>query len=287
MAFFMINCNGVHVEEDQAILTVDNRGYAYGDAIFETVRINQGVLLFWEDHYFRMMASMRMLRMQIPMNFTQEFLELEIKSLVTVNNLNDKVVRAKIIVNRVAGGLYTPDSREVNYTITVKPIETTPFYTLQENSYEVTLFKDYYIANDLLSTLKSNSKLPNILGSIFAQENGFDNCILLNTNKMVLETTNGNLFLVKDKKIKTPPLSDGCLQGVLRTQLLRILEKLPEYEVEEGSISPFELQKADELFFTNVIVGIQPITKFKKKEYSNQVSKRLLGILNAQIRLGN
>ncbi|TYP75104.1 aminotransferase class IV [Aquimarina intermedia] len=283
----MINSNGVHVSEDQAVLKVDNRGYAYGDAIFETVRINQGTLLFWEDHYFRMMASMRMLRMQIPMNFTQEFLEQEIQSLIKVNKLKDQVVRAKIIVHRVSGGLYTPDSREVGYTISVKSLEKSPFYTISEAPYEVTLFKDYYIANDLLSTLKSNSKLPNILGGIFAQENGFDNCILLNTNKMVLEATNGNLFLVKDNKIKTPPLSDGCLQGVLRTQLLRILEKFPEYEVEESSVSPFELQKADELFFTNVIVGIQPITKFKKKKYKNQVSKRLLGILNAQIRLGN
>ncbi|WP_378188051.1 aminotransferase class IV [Aquimarina sp. W85] len=283
----MINCNGVHVREDQAVLSIDNRGYTYGDAIFETVRINQGVLLFWEDHYFRMMSAMRIVRMQIPMNFTQEFLEQEIKSLLEVNNLESKVVRAKIIVNRVAGGLYTPDSREIDYTITVKPIDTLPFYTLNENKYEVTLFKDYYVANDLLSTLKSTSKLPNILGSIFAQENGFDNCILLNTNKMALETTNGNLFLVKGSKIKTPPLSDGCLQGVLRTQLLRILEKLPDYEIEEGSISPFELQKADELFFTNVIIGLQPITKFKKKIYTSAVSKRLLGILNAQLKLGN
>ena len=69
--------------------------------------------------------------------------------------------------------------------------------------------------------------------------------------------------------------------------MLRILEKLPEYQLEEASVSPFELQKADELFITNVIQGIRPITKFRKKEFEVKVSKRLLGILNTKIRLGN
>ena len=104
---------------------------------------------------------------------------------------------------------------------------------------------------------------------------------------MVIEALNGNLFLIKGNTIKTPPISDGCLKGVLRTQLIRILEKLPEYELEEASISPFELQKADELFITNVITGIQPISKFRKKEYQSIVTKRLLGTLNARIRLGS
>jgi len=109
----------------------------------------------------------------------------------------------------------------------------------------------------------------------------------MNTNKMVVEALQGNLFLVKGTIIKTPPTSDGCLKGVFRKQLINILKDLQEYTLEEGSISPFELQKADELFITNVIKGIQPITKFRKKEYQTKVSKRLLGILNAQIRLKN
>lgn len=282
----MININGNLLKDNEATLSTANRGYAYGDALFETMRVNSGTILFWEDHYFRLMASMRILRMQIPMKFTPEFLQEEILGLIEENGLLNSSVRVKIIVNRKEGGLYTPASNDVDYSISAKQL-TSSFYTLSEDFYEVTLFKDHYVATDLLSTLKSNNKLVNILGGIFAEENGYNNCLLLNSNKMVIEALNGNLFLIKGNKIKTPPVADGCLKGILRTQLLRIIEKLPEYEIDEASISPFELQKADELFITNVIQGIQPITKFRKKEYNLDITRRLLGVLNAQIRLGN
>ena len=283
---FMVNINGNLFEDDKALLPVNNRGYAYGDALFETIRVNSGKILFWEDHYFRLMASMRILRMEIPMQFTPEHLEKEIIDLITENGLINSSSRVKLMVHRAAGGLYTPNSNNIEYTITASRLES-DFYSIDQGFYEVTLFKDYMVANSLLSTLKSNNKLVNILGGIFAKENGFANCLLMNSNKMIIEALNGNLFLVKDNKIKTPPIADGCLKGIMRTQLLRIIEKLPEYELEEASISPFELQKADELFITNVITGIKPITKFRKKEYEAVVSRRLLGILNAKIRLGN
>jgi branched-chain amino acid aminotransferase len=93
------------------------------------------------------------------------------------------------------------------------------------------------------------------------------------------------VFLVKGNKIKTAPLSDGCLKGVMRTQVLGIIEKTPEFELVEDSISPFEIQKADELFITNVITGIQPVSKYRKKIFSNSTSKALLQKLNVKIRL--
>jgi branched-chain amino acid aminotransferase len=82
-------------------------------------------------------------------------------------------------------------------------------------------------------------------------------------------------------KVKTPPLQDGCLNGIVRKKIVGILASLGNYIFEETSISPFELQKADELFLTNAIVGIRPITKFRKKEYKDTVAFDLLGKLNA------
>lgn len=137
----------------------------------------------------------------------------------------------------------------------------------------------------MLSTLKSNNRIINVLGSIYANENGYDNCLLLNNAKQVVEALNGNLFLVKGSVIKTPPLKDGCLNGITRKKLIASLEKLENYTLEEASISPFELQKADELFVTNAITGIQSITKYRKKEFGNEVAKDLLGKLNALARL--
>jgi branched-chain amino acid aminotransferase len=124
------------------------------------------------------------------------------------------------------------------------------------------------------------------LGSIFAKENEYNNCLLLNENKQVIEALNGNIFLVNGYKIKTPPLSDGCLNGIIRKQLIDIVGQLPDYILEESSISPFELQKADELFITNTIIGIQPITQYRKKEFTSSVAKELLAKLNVKARLG-
>ncbi len=280
----MLNLNGTLTDQTTETSLLQNRGLHYGDAVFETLKVSAGKILFWEDHYFRLMASMRILRMEIPMNFTMEFLEAEIQKTIA-SFPKDVAQRVKLLVWRSWGGTYTPASQQVDFAIFAAPLQH-PFYVLSEEPYEVELFKDHYVNSGLLSTIKSNNRAINVLGSIFAQENGYANCLLLNEHKMVVEALNGNLFWVKDYKIKTPPLSDGCLQGILRKQIGSILSQLPDYVLEEDSISPFDLQKADELFITNTIVGIQPITQYRKKSFGNAVAKELVGKLNAKARLG-
>ncbi|QDO95313.1 aminotransferase class IV [Formosa sediminum] len=280
----MINFNGT-IQDNNTILNANNRGFAYGDALFETIKTSYGKLLFWEDHYFRLMASMRILRMEIPMNFNMEFLESEINKTLEAKGLTSSSARVKLTVYRNEGGLYLPETNNISFIIDAKPLPN-DFYLISENAYEVDLFKDYYISPSLLSTLKTNNKSLNVVGSIFAKENGLENCLTLNTNKNVVEALNGNVFIVKGNHIKTPPLSDGCLKGIMRKQLLDIIKDIPEYTLEESSISAFELQKADEIFLTNTIVGIQPITKYRKKKFLNIVSKALIQKLNVKMRLG-
>ena len=282
----MVNLNGTLQSTQEGKVSINNRGLQYGDAVFETLKVVSNRINFWEDHYFRLMASMRILRMEIPMTFSMEFLENEILKTIEASNLTNDTCRVKLYVNRKEGGKYTPKTNDVDYFIALEKLET-PFYTIDDVPYEVELFKDYYIYSNLLSTLKTNSKITNVLGSIFAVENGYQNCLLLNENKMVVEALQGNLFLVKGNLIITPPITDGCLRGIIRKQLIAICELSKEYNLEEKSISPFDLQKADELFISNVIIGIQPITKYRKKEFTNKVSKELLQKLNAKARLSS
>ena len=280
----MINSNGELLSEQQAKLSVFNRGLAYGDALFETIKTLNGKILFWEDHYFRLMASMRILRMEIPMDFTPEFLESQILDLLTHQSSNSNSFRVKFTVFRNQGGFYTPHSNDVSYFITAESLDT-DLYLLTPSDYRVELFKDFYVTPGLLSTLKTNNKVLNVLGSVYAKENQYDNCLLLNTNKSIVEALNGNLFLVKGNVIKTPPLEDGCLKGIMRKQVIEIIKKIPEFECVEASISPFELQKADELFVTNVVQGIQPISSFRKKTFTSNVSQSILAKLNMTVRL--
>jgi branched-chain amino acid aminotransferase len=278
----MVNFNG-NISKEMTILNVENRGLKYGDALFETLRIVANKILFWEDHYFRLMESMRILRMEIPMNFTMEFLEEEVLSTLKSNELTN--ARVRLTIYRGNGGLYLPDTNEIEYVISANSLES-PFYLLSEATYEVDLYKDFYINKGLLSTLKTNNKIINVLGSIYAKENDLDNCLLVNEDKSVVEALNGNDFLVKGNTIKTPPITDGCLKGILRKQLIEVLEKTSNYELKEESISPFEIQKADEFFITNVIRGIVPITKYRKKQFETTVARDLIAKLNMKIRLG-
>lgn len=278
----MINFNGT-ITEDANILA-GNRAFLYGDSVFETVKILDGKVLFLEDHYFRLMSAMRIVRMEIPMNFTMEYFEEQILSTAASENFSGSC-RARISVYRKEGGFYLPKDNNVSFLITVLPLEDS-VYRIEKDQYEVELYKDFIVTKHLLSTIKSSNRMINITGSIFADENGYDNCLLINDEKNVIEALNGNLFMLMGNKLITPPISEGCLNGVMRKQILALAKKIETIEVAEEPISPFDLQKADELFITNVVRGIQPITKYRKKEYGVGLAKDLLLRLNAQIRLG-
>ncbi len=280
----MINHNGTISKSSQTNLDPYNRGLLYGDGIFETIKAVNSKLLFWEDHYFRLMAAMRILRMEIPMEFTPEYLEEELKKVIEASGFQNETCRIRITVYRKGRGTYLPEENGVGFYAFAKAHKS-PFYTLSEDSYEVELYKDHYVNADLLSTLKTTNKIIHVTGSIWAKENGYDNCLLVNNHKNVVEALQGNLFLVKGNVIKTPPLADGCLRGIIRKQIIAIIELIPEFSFEEASISPFELQKADELFITNTITGIQPISKYRKKAYKNSVASELLKKLNVKVRL--
>lgn len=280
----MTNLNGELIE-DSNFITSENRGYKYGDAVFETLKAVHGKLLFWEDHYFRLMASMRIMRMEIPMHFTMEFLENEVLKTLEANSLLKSSARIRLNVDRGDGGKYLPNDNNISYNISVEALATDFYSVSKQERYTVDLYKDFFVAPGLLSTLKTNNKAINVLGSIYAAENGWDNCLLLNTNKNVVEALNGNLFVVSGETIKTPPLDDGCLKGIMRKQLIEVIVNSGDYVMEETSISPFELQKADELFISNVITGIQPILKYRKKEFTTTIAEDIIRRLNIKLRV--
>ena len=275
----MINLNGDSSVQENVL--TQNRAFLYGDAVFETVKIVKGKILFLEDHYFRLMASMRILRMEIPMDFTMEFFEDQVLSTAS-NNGFEQSARARITVYRNDGGYYLPTTNTISYLIHTSPLEN-QFYVFENKECEVDLYKDFYISKQLISSLKTTNKVIHVTASIYADENGYNNCIMLNDSKNVVEVLQGNLFMLQGNKLITPPVTEGCINGIMRKQVLALAKKIEGLEVVEDVISPFDLQKADELFYTNVIKGIQSITKYRKKEYTNEIAKELVEQLNAFI----
>jgi branched-chain amino acid aminotransferase len=211
--------------------------------------------------------------MKIPMEFTLEFLEQEIMR--TVHSIEGTgVFRVRLNVFRKDGGLYTPATNEINSLIEASVIQ----YETKE-SYEIDVFKDFYNYSGLLSTIKTNNRMLNTLASIYADENDLDNCVLLNERKGVVEVANGNIFIVKGSVVKTPALTEGCIKGITRSKVIEILTKNKDFTIEETVISPFEIQKADEVFITNAIAGVQVVTKYKKKSFSTETGSKLFANL--------
>lgn len=276
----MINYQGDIIELNALPVQDVKRATMYGDAVFETIRMRDNKLLFVEDHYFRLMASMRILRMPIPMEFTPEFFVDEANRLAEEVAVTDGRLRLQVV--RKSEGKYTPDdNNECVWWMELEELSTQD-YTWTSNGLKVDLFKDHYIQPGLLSTLKSSNALPYVLAGIFAKENGYDAMLLVNDKKMLVEANAANVFVLKDNIIKTAPLEDGPLRGVFRKNLIGWAKEIG-LEIKEESINPFELQKADEIWLTNTISGVQWVEKYRKRTYKGDKAKELIELLQRKL----
>lgn len=271
----MINQNGSLQPRNDFNLSPDNRAFKYGDGIFDTLKFEDDHICFIEDHYFRLMSSMRMLRMKIPMNFTFDYYENQIRITLEANNLYN-TARIRVNVFREDGGLYAPESNKINFII-----ETSSLSASASGPIEIELFKDFPIASGLLSTIKTNNRLVNVLGSIFADENDYQNCILINEKKELVEALNANIFLIRGNEVLTPPLESGCINGIIRKKVIELLKKQEKFKLVELSISPFDLLKVDEVFLTNSIQEIKSVNRYRKKKYTSEKTKEIISIFES------
>jgi len=277
------NLNGYIIRNKHLGIQVNNRGLNYGDGLFESIKFANNRLNFWEDHYFRLMASMRIVRMEIPMNFSPEYLEEEIRKTLAANKLQEKSARVKFLVVRKAGGFYTPDTNQVDFLITTDEIASNT-YQLNEKGLNIELYKDFYKNSGLLSTIKTTSAQLYSVASIFRKENDFDECLLLNERKEVVEAISANIFILKGDDLITPPLESGCLKGIMRKKIIEFAPQI-NLNVKEEVFSPFALQKADEVWLSNSIKGLQWVGQYRKKNYTSEKAAAMLKKINVNIAL--
>lgn len=269
----MINFNGSILPNTQALFHAGNRAFLYGDQIFETIHFYNGKLLFWEDHYFRMMGGACMLRMDIPQYLNIEFLENEIIKTINASNCLEFNSRVRLSLFRSDGGFYLPTNRSLQYLIEVDKLNEKSL-CFNNKGLIIDVFHDHLKPSQTLSNLKGGNSLISVLSSIFANENNFDEAIILNSESNICETTASNIFIATDKHLITPPISSGCVKGIIRKQIIENAS-LWGYTIEEKNIKSFELIKADEVFLTNSIKWIQWVGLYKKRSYTNHISADL------------
>ena len=276
----MINYNGAIIEKADLPSADIARATMYGDAVFETLKMQEGKLFFIEDHYFRLMAGMRILRMPISMDFTPEFFIEQAERLAEEVAIENGRLRIQVV--RVADGKYTPsEDQSTVWWMELEELESIE-YIHAEKGLTVDLFKDHYIQPGLLSTIKSSNSLPYVLGGIYARENNLDAVLMVNDNKMLVEANASNVFVLKGDVLRTAPLEDGALRGVFRKNLLNWGKEIG-LQVKEESINPFDLQKADEIWLTNTITGVQWVEKYRKNTYKGDKAKELVALLQRKL----
>lgn len=230
-----------------------DRAFQYGDGLFETIRFEAGRLWFWPDHYDRLTSGLAALHINVPEPFSADYLHDAILDLIWQNELAAGPVRIKLQIWRQSGGLYTPTTHAANWLLTTKSGQ--PFALT--NKPRLGVFRDVRLVPSRLSPFKTLNALPYVLAGLYRQQHAFDEVVLLDTHGHLAECVASNLFWVKDHQLVTPSLQSGCINGIIRRQLLRTQGGFP-HPVQEGLFMPEVLETADAVFCVNVS-GIQTL----------------------------
>lgn len=274
-----VNNNGELLENDGPTIEAGNRGYLYGDGLFESIRVINGEPINLNVHILRMLEGMAVLKMRIPAFFTKDFFYKQIKEVLAQSQITEGA-KVRLSIDRMSGGTYRPISNEVTYFIEAYPLENN-FFKLNTKGIEVDLYQTIKKEKNCLSGFKTKNSLPFVMASIEAIEKKLDDILLTDKKGAVVESTSSNIFLVSNGILYTPGLEEGCVGGTMRMTIINLaLEN--NMRVYESPMMPQSLFYADEMFLTNAINGITWIGGFRTKRYVNNTSNRFIEMLNNQ-----
>lgn len=236
----------------------------------ERLMIKDRNVLFWEEHYFRLMASMRILRIAIPMCFTPDYLQNQVIKVLEANSFREGLALFSFFEAR----------GEICFLIIPSSERSVPFW--DETVCHIDLFNEYKLTPRLLSNLSFHI-LPELhLAMIHAKEYHYDDVILINTQNRIVRTLEAHIFLIKSGEIYTPKAEEGCEKTVVRKKFIEHLRSIGGRTVFEAEIFPYELQAADEVFLL-LDWGIRPVHSYRKKTYEMVISKEIFKTLCQQI----
>lgn len=279
MQKFVIH-NDEIISSDQPALTVHNRGFRYGDGLFESMRMCGGKLMFADLHADRLKAGMKALKMEGANLMDEYFLKQKTAELAKRNKFADSS-RFRLSVYRSGAGLYTPDINKAGYVLEGSSISENG-YELNKRGLIVDVFDEITKPADKLANFKTSNALIYVMAGLYKKQHSLDDALLLNNSGFLCESISSNIFVVYKKQIFTPALSEGCVSGVMRNVIMSIA-KMNDIPLIEAQINPEVLNEAEEVFVTNAISGIKWVMGYGRKRYFNEVSKLLSAKLNLQI----
>lgn len=269
--------NDGFIPADQPLLTAHNRGFRYGDGLFESMRMVNGKLKFAEQHADRLKAGMKALKMEGANLLDEYFLKQKTAELCKKNKLKDNV-RFRLSVYRDGEGLYTPATNKSGYVLEASPL-TESTYELNKKGLIVDVYDEITKSADKLANYKTCNSLVYVMAGLYKKQYNLDEVFILNHNGFLCESISSNVFVVYNKQIYTPALSEGCISGVMRGVVMNIA-KTNNIQIVEAQINPEVLKEAEEVFITNAIGGIRWVMGYGRKRYFNEMTKLLSAKLN-------
>ncbi len=264
--------DGKIIRSDKVFISPNNRSFRYGDGFFETIKLVNGAILHEKLHLERLFHSLLVLQFIPPNYFNADYILQSIHNLVQKNQ-HQSTARVRVTIFRGEGGIY--DQQNHFPHLIIQSWELNPSNNkLNENGLDIGIFKLAVKSADHYSCLKTNNYLPYVMGALWAKEHHLNDAILLNSAGNIADATIANVFIVSDGIIKTPSLSEGPVDGVMRKFLINQL-KNNQFTVEEGVVSVEELYHANEIWLTNAIYGIRWVKQFGDRNYSNQVACKI------------
>mgnify|MGYP005749143835 CR=1 FL=1 len=243
--------NGQFIPEQELCLPITNRAFQYGDGFFETVMVVNGRLRFWSDHLVRMQEAAHALHLELPAYFCEPAFEQQLLQLADENS-GLAYGRLKLKAWRAGAGLYTPETNLIDWLATVQP--ATP---LHPDSISIGVCQNIRTICSPFSHFKGPNALVYTLAGLEKKQTGYDDMLLLNSQGIVSELISSNLFWMMDNKLFTPALDTGCVNGIVRRNILRWCRK-NHMKVHEAYFSPQRLHDAHTVFAANV-TGIKSI----------------------------
>jgi branched-subunit amino acid aminotransferase/4-amino-4-deoxychorismate lyase len=268
---------GEYVNENQAVIAKDNRAFRFADGFFESMRVVNGKALFLENHYARIMDTAQALKMIPAENFSLELLRSQIQGLLQRNRI-DQGGRVRITFYRKSTGFYLPKKDDLSYYIEAESLLDNQF-VLNTTGKLVDIFMDFKKDINKLSVYKTLNSQLYVMAALSARDKGLDESLIQNSKLSIIESTSSNVFIVSNGVLYTPTLDDGPTAGTMRMLIINLaLEN--KIKVYECTLSPHNLLAADEMFLTNAVRGIEWVVGYRTKRYYNDMSKRMLNLLN-------
>jgi len=270
--------NDQFYESDAPLLHAQNRGFKFGDGLFESMRMCNGKLKFPELHADRLHAGMKALKMDGYTLLDDYFLKQKAAELAKKNKINGNA-RLRLTIYRNGEGLYTPQSNKVGYLLEASALSSAE-YELNTKGLIVDVYDEIPKPINKLSNYKTTNALLYVMAGLYQKQHRLDEALLLNQNGFLCESTSSNVFVVYQGQIYTPALSEGCVAGVMRNVVMQ-LAKQNQLPLIEAQINPQILNEAEEVFVTNAVSGIRWVMGYGRKRYFNEVAKALSTKLNS------